>query len=237
MPETPESDAPVPSRRERERLARREAMLSAARALFAEKGYEQARLEEIAERAEFGKGTLYNYFEGGKQELLFAIFEDAFENVRRLIETCVADEVAAGHSVRVAFRNLLACLLGHFLEERPTFLILMKEAQRMGLATDSEAVQRLFALRSRPIAALAVPIEAAMQAGTMRRFDAHAVAHMLMGNVHGYLMYACGPDCSPTMTELALPENAADFIAAILFDGLLTDPDAPFVSPASAPHP
>ncbi|HYE59160.1 MAG TPA: helix-turn-helix domain-containing protein, partial [Rhodothermales bacterium] len=92
MPDTPSSDAATLGRRERERLVRREAMLSAARSLFAEKGYEQARLEEIAERAEFGKGTLYNYFEGGKQELLFAIFEDAFEGVRRLVETCMAEE-------------------------------------------------------------------------------------------------------------------------------------------------
>ncbi|MEL6613746.1 MAG: helix-turn-helix domain-containing protein, partial [Bacteroidota bacterium] len=49
------------SRRERERLARRAAMLDAATALFAEKGYASATLDEVAERAEFGKGTLYNY--------------------------------------------------------------------------------------------------------------------------------------------------------------------------------
>jgi TetR/AcrR family transcriptional regulator, repressor of fatR-cypB operon len=235
MLDTSASDALTPGRRERERLARREAMLEAARALFAEKGYEQARLEEIAERAEFGKGTLYNYFEGGKQELLFAIFENAFEGVRRLIETCVADEAAAGHSVRTALRNLLACLIGHFSEERATFLILMKEAQRMGLAADGEAVQRLIALRERPIAALAVPIAAAMKAGALLRFDPHVVAHMLMGNVHGYLMYACSPAFSPEQSVMATPERAADFIAEILFDGLVTAPDAPFVLPAPSP--
>jgi len=207
-------------------------MLSAARSLFAEKGYEQARLEEIAERAEFGKGTLYNYFEGGKQELLFAIFEDAFEGVRRLVETCMAEEASAGHTVRTAFRNLVARLIAHFSEERATFLILMKEAQRMGLAADSEAVQRLIALRERPIEALAGAIQAAMDAGALRPFEPHVVAHMIMGNVHGYLMYACSPAFSPEQSIMATPERAADFIASILFDGLVTAPETPFVLPA-----
>ncbi|GIV59650.1 MAG: hypothetical protein KatS3mg043_0739 [Rhodothermaceae bacterium] len=54
-------------RRERERLMRRRAMLEAARAVFAEKGYLQATVDEIAQRAEFGKGTLYNYFTGGRR--------------------------------------------------------------------------------------------------------------------------------------------------------------------------
>ncbi len=234
MSDTPTSDAPL-SRRDRERLLRRSAMLDAARTLFAEKGYEQARLEEIAERAEFGKGTLYNYFEGGKQDLLFAIFEDAFEAVAQRIDGCVAAEQSAGHTVRVAFRNLLACLIGHFVQERPTFLILMKEAQRMGLATDGEAVQRLIELRMRPLRALMQPIEAAMAVGAMRRFSPHAVAHMLMGNVHGYLMYACSPDAGVDPgSEFATPERAADFLAAILFDGLLVQPEAPFVLPARA---
>ncbi|TKX68113.1 TetR/AcrR family transcriptional regulator, partial [Halorubrum sp. GN11_10-6_MGM] len=71
------SSDPSLSRRERERRRRRQAMLDAARAVFAEEGYADATLDEIAERAEFGKGTLYNYFEGGKEELFLAVFDEA----------------------------------------------------------------------------------------------------------------------------------------------------------------
>ncbi|MGB1376015.1 MAG: TetR/AcrR family transcriptional regulator, partial [Rhodothermales bacterium] len=63
------------TRRERERLVRRHEMLRAAQEVFAEKGYNSATLEEVATRAEYGKGTLYNYFPGGKQEILLAIVE------------------------------------------------------------------------------------------------------------------------------------------------------------------
>ncbi|MDX1439230.1 MAG: helix-turn-helix domain-containing protein, partial [Rubricoccaceae bacterium] len=48
----------TPTRRDREREARRQAILDAALATFAEKGFEGSTLDEVAERAEFGKGTL-----------------------------------------------------------------------------------------------------------------------------------------------------------------------------------
>ncbi|NNE46513.1 MAG: TetR family transcriptional regulator, partial [Rhodothermales bacterium] len=44
------------SRKERERLSRRTAMLEAAQSVFAERGFGQSTLDEIASRAEFGKG-------------------------------------------------------------------------------------------------------------------------------------------------------------------------------------
>jgi AcrR family transcriptional regulator len=69
------------SRRDRERLTRRSEMLSAAQEVIAEKGYGEATLEEIASRAEYGKGTLYNYFPGGKQEILLSIFESTISSV------------------------------------------------------------------------------------------------------------------------------------------------------------
>ncbi|HQT91081.1 MAG TPA: TetR/AcrR family transcriptional regulator [Candidatus Kryptobacter bacterium] len=49
-------------RKEREKLMRRETILGAAEAVFFEKGLRAATLEEIAERAEVSKGTIYLYF-------------------------------------------------------------------------------------------------------------------------------------------------------------------------------
>jgi AcrR family transcriptional regulator len=53
---------PVKERKEREKAARREAILEAAKTVFAEKGLLAATIDEIAERAELGKGTIYLYF-------------------------------------------------------------------------------------------------------------------------------------------------------------------------------
>src|SRR5450759_5929742 len=50
-------------RRARERAQRKEGILQAARAAFAESGYRRTTVEAVAERAEIGKGTIYLYFE------------------------------------------------------------------------------------------------------------------------------------------------------------------------------
>src|SRR5690606_13469506 len=102
------------SRRERERLMRRELMLSAARSVFAEKGYAEATLDEIAQRAEFGKGTLYNYFEGGKEEILFAIFDDLTNGLYRLIDETFNAKLLDERPFRDVFQTFIQTLLTFF---------------------------------------------------------------------------------------------------------------------------
>lgn len=51
------------TRKERERFFRKQEILNAAKKIFAHKGFANTTLDEIAESSEFGKGTLYNYFQ------------------------------------------------------------------------------------------------------------------------------------------------------------------------------
>lgn len=56
-----------------DREAKRQAILAAAIAVFAEKGYHSTKMADIAQKAEMGKGTLYEYFRT-KEELPKSIF-------------------------------------------------------------------------------------------------------------------------------------------------------------------
>jgi AcrR family transcriptional regulator len=69
----------VAARRERERTARREAILDAAQELIASEGYYGLRMDAVADAAELSKGTLYLYFEN-KDALCAAV-------ATRLIDT------------------------------------------------------------------------------------------------------------------------------------------------------
>ncbi|MDX1420516.1 MAG: TetR/AcrR family transcriptional regulator [Rubricoccaceae bacterium] len=210
------------SRRERERLARRRAMLDAALAVFAEKGYAGATLDEVAERAEFGKGTLYNYFPGGKEEILFALIDDAYDGMVALVETYFGAH-EAGTPARELFHGFIARFLAHFIERQAVFMLLIKEAQRLMFDDEARRATHLFRLRERLADALARPIEAAMARGALRPHDPRAVAHLLMGNIHGLLMAAtCAPEGEAPIAPD--PEIGADFITEILFDGLLAEP-------------
>jgi len=51
------------SRREREKRRQRRDVLAAALDLFSARGYHHVSMQEIAQRAEFAVGTLYNFFE------------------------------------------------------------------------------------------------------------------------------------------------------------------------------
>lgn len=63
----------APSAREARSASRREAILAAALDEFAERGFESARLDDVAKRAGIAKGTIYLYFRDKEtlfQELL-----------------------------------------------------------------------------------------------------------------------------------------------------------------------
>lgn len=73
-------------RRAREKAARRETILDAARAVFAEKGVLASTIDEIAERAEVAKGTIYLYFKS-KEEMFSALLDEGMALVgKRFIE-------------------------------------------------------------------------------------------------------------------------------------------------------
>lgn len=76
---------PTAARRQREREARRRLILDAAKAVFAERGFLSATVEEIAGRAELAVGTLYRYFQS-KEEMYVSLLFEAMEMFRERIE-------------------------------------------------------------------------------------------------------------------------------------------------------
>ena len=223
-------DSALLSRRDRERLARRLAMLDAALAVFGEKGYDGATVDEIAERAEFGKGTLYNYFPGGKEELYRSLFEERV--VRGLYAVAertlpVERSLATPAEARAAFRDFIVGLLEHFETNRSALRLFMTEGPRA--FHDAERMGQVIQLFAGFTDAVTAAVERAMAGGALRPLPALPVAHLLIGNVRGVLMAHAAADCAPpgvpTLPAI-VPAATADLITTVLFDGLLA-PGAP----------
>jgi AcrR family transcriptional regulator len=64
--------------------ATRDALLAAARALFAERGYAEVGTEEVVRRAGVTRGALYHYFRD-KQDLFRAVFEQTEAEIMQTI--------------------------------------------------------------------------------------------------------------------------------------------------------
>lgn len=164
---------------------KREAILLAAMAVFAERGYQGATLDEIARRAGVAKGTAYIYFTD-KSELFFAVFE------KWTGEAMGSSEIALAEAVNTQERLLaLALSAVEFMQAHQEWFPLTLEvwsASGSPLLRERfrAALSNLYAGYREEIRAI---VEAGQQAGEVRRdVDAAALAAMLTGAVDGLFL-------------------------------------------------
>jgi AcrR family transcriptional regulator len=152
--------------------ATREALIEAARGLFAERGYAGVGTEEIVRAAGVTRGALYHHFEG-KRELFAAVYER--------IEAELAERIAAGALAANAASPLAAMRAG---SEMFLAACTEPEAQRIVLL-DGPSV--LGWDRWREIAAryglglIEASLQAAIEVGAIAPQPVRPLAHVLMG--------------------------------------------------------
>jgi TetR/AcrR family transcriptional regulator len=92
------------SRREREIERHRTEIMAAAEQLFAQKGYVSSSMDEVARRAEFSVGTLYNFFKN-KEALYSAILQHKSELMQVRIEACLARPGSPAERIEAYFKE------------------------------------------------------------------------------------------------------------------------------------
>ncbi len=103
------------------RLARRKArtraaILGAASALFRDQGFEQTSIQQIAEAADTGVGTVYGYF-ASKEEVLRAVLEEHSAEAVARYEAAVTADTGPLERLCIALRTL-----GEYVAEHRTVL-------------------------------------------------------------------------------------------------------------------
>jgi TetR/AcrR family fatty acid metabolism transcriptional regulator len=89
--------------------SKRERILRAAVDVFAEFGYFNAKVAQIAKAAGVADGTIYLYFDG-KEDLLITIFREYTRNYLRALEQQMANINRAEERLRIAIRHHLETL-------------------------------------------------------------------------------------------------------------------------------
>jgi AcrR family transcriptional regulator len=152
--------------------ATRDALIEAARALFAARGYAEVGTEEIVRAAGVTRGALYHHF-GGKRDLFEAVYER--------VEAELAERISAGALASGTTAPLDAMRAGAEMFLRACT---EPEAQRIALL-DGPSV--LGWDRWREIAAehglglIEGTLQAAVEAGAIPEQPVRPLAHLLMG--------------------------------------------------------
>ena len=92
----------ISQRQIEERKMRQERILMGALEVFKSKGLDGATMDEIAQKSDFGKATLYYYFHS-KEEVFAAILEDGWQKLWASLELVIA----GNDSPRQTFINVL----------------------------------------------------------------------------------------------------------------------------------
>jgi len=113
--------------------AAKERIRAAALSLFAEKGFDGARVDEIAARAQVNKALIYYYYES-KEKLLETIFQSSVEEfLAELGPEIHGTEIFKDEAAAIAIMERLL----DFLEERQEVLrILLMESLKRGPRND-----------------------------------------------------------------------------------------------------
>jgi AcrR family transcriptional regulator len=113
---------------------RREQLLQVGRKVFAEKGYEAASIEEIAQRADVSKPIVYDHF-GGK-EGIYAVVVD--REVRNLLER-ITRALDADHP-RDKLEQAAHAFLSYVEDEPEGFKIIVRDSPGRGQGTFASIV-------------------------------------------------------------------------------------------------
>jgi AcrR family transcriptional regulator len=105
--------------------ATKQRILAAATKVFAEAGFDAARVDAIAQSAQINKQLLYHHF-GNKDELFTAVLEAAYRGFRESEAKLHLDEMPAGEAVM----ELVAFTWGYYIRN-PDFIRLLNSENQL----------------------------------------------------------------------------------------------------------
>ena len=116
--------------RERQRQERREAILAAARRLFADRPYAAVRMDDIAAVAELAKGTLYLHF-ADKDAIVVALGRDLLGRLAAGMSAVTAEVEAGRIQAAEGLERVVAAWIDAYWAEQGLFRILVLDRPQL----------------------------------------------------------------------------------------------------------
>jgi AcrR family transcriptional regulator len=156
--------------------AKREHIVGAASRVFAARPYHRVCMDDVAEAARVGKGTLYRYFPS-KEDLYLGVVAEAFDLLIRRVDRVEAE----GLPPPTALARMIEAIMETFARHLPFFRLMQQGEARLFLRKK----QVVRARRERIADGLARVLERGAQTGTFRKVDRVLMPTMMIGLVWG----------------------------------------------------
>jgi AcrR family transcriptional regulator len=193
----------VAKRREREQSMRRELIMNTARQLFAEKGVDSTTVEEIAARAELGKGTIYSYFQS-KEQIYIAILESGLDDLRERMDRAMENPASAVDALYKMYDVFI-----EFNRERKGFV------ESLFLQADQQSFFRLSGvvggLKNRASVwnqLVAKVLQWGIERGEFKRLDVNKLAQVIVGMIIGLII----------QNQIVPPDTGFDSFGDVMFE-------------------
>lgn len=164
--------------REAARSARRKALLDTAEQVFAERGFAGATMQEIASRAGYSAGNLYNVFDSKE-----ALFREVVRETGAMLHEQQLAILRAKLPFADAIERLTHEAVEFCIEHRAFFVIYVRTTSGLGWNVESFGEEALRIEHEREAEVLG-RIERAMAAGEIPKGDAAIATHLVSGSFH-----------------------------------------------------
>lgn len=159
-------------------LQTRDKILTAALEVFSSKGFHGATVDEIAERAELGKGTVYRHF-SSKREL----FSELIRSKVAELEDTVMGAINPEAEVLEIIETYLRIYFAFFDRNRDLYRVLTQEQSDFGAEVKALYIGNI--LKKLPL--LKLKIRRAARSGRLKQMNFHTVFYGVMGFIDGVM--------------------------------------------------
>jgi len=180
-------------RRERENLRRRDEMMAAAARLFADRGYVRTTMVEIAKRADFALGTIYQSFRT-KEDVYFSILSEKSDELIAILDR----EELKAVSPEEALERAVHIVLEFFEQNIDFFRIYITDWRTFEANLTGDYRLILKEKYDRFLAYFAGIIQQGIAGGVFKPYNAVETAYVLVGILSAYIFqWSMEPKAAP----------------------------------------
>lgn len=171
-------------RKNKEKSARKDLILKAAKEAFFKRGFMDTTVDHIAERSGLAKGTIYLYFKS-KEDIYASLMTTGLKLLKDKMQNAVITTIPADETLK----RLLAVYFRFYLKNKKYFrIIFLSSHPDLRRRVSHELLSASVDIANDCLRILSDAIEKGMKDGLFKRTDPWQSANILWATVNGIIM-------------------------------------------------